>query len=163
MRPSLPSRAARAAGAALLAVQLGWATPAFAQGAVEGIASELICLCGCTKLLSVCEMETAAQMKAVIGDKLAAGWDKKQIIDYMTETYGEHVLAAPPKRGFNLTAWVTPFGVLLTGTAVIWLAVTAWVERRRELRAVEIDAAKADELEAEYGALLERELGEFEV
>jgi cytochrome c-type biogenesis protein CcmH len=145
-----------------MVAQLGWAAPLVAQGAVESIASELICLCGCTKLLNVCDMDTAAQMKSVISEKLAAGWDKRQVIDYMTETYGEHVLAAPPKSGFNLTAWLTPFGALLAGSVVIWLVVGAWVRHRRQFREVEIETAAADDLEAKYGALLEKELGEFE-
>lgn len=146
----------------LLALQLAWAPPLAAQGAVEAIASELICLCGCNKLLNVCEMDTARQMKAVISEKLDAGWEKKEVLAYMTDTYGERVLAAPPKRGFNLTAWVTPFGAILGGAVVIWLVIGTWVRRRQRAREDELATVVSTDLEAKYGALLEQELREYE-
>ena len=146
----------------LLAVQLALAPPLAAQGAVETIASELICLCGCNKLLSVCEMDIAKQMKAVISEKLEAGWGKKEIVGYMTDTYGERVLAAPPKRGFNLFAWVTPFGAILGGAIAIWLVVGAWVHRRQRAREDELATVVSTDLEAKYGERLEHELREYE-
>lgn len=133
-----------------------------AQGTVEQVASQLICLCGCNKLLSVCEMDTAQQMKAIISEKVAEGMSAGQVIDYMTATYGEQVLAAPTKHGFNLTAWVTPFAMIVLGAALIWLLVVAWVRQRSASRHVEAALMRSEELEARYGERLERELRESE-
>jgi cytochrome c-type biogenesis protein CcmH len=136
--------------------------PLLAQGTVEGIASQLICLCGCGKLLSVCEMDTAKQMKSIISDRLAEGMTAREVIDYMTEKYGEQVLAAPTKKGFNLTAWITPFAGIFVGSLVIWLVVAAWVQRRRVVRATEVATVVSEDLESRYGTILEQELDEFE-
>lgn len=162
MRPWHDQRYTRGAVVALVTMQLAWTAPALAQGSVEDIASGLICLCGCNKLLNACDMDTARQMKAVISQKLDEGLGKQEIIDYMTATYGENVLAAPPKRGFNLTAWVTPFAAIVAGTVVVCLVVLAWVEHRRAALAEEFDKVVLEGLESKYGAMLERELKELE-
>lgn len=158
------SRRSRALGvpAVLLALALFSAAPLAAQSTVDGIAGEFICLCGCGKLLNVCEMDTAAQMKSIISAKLDEGWGKRRIVAYMTETYGEKVLAAPTKRGFNLTAWVTPFALLFAGAALILLVVGAWVRVRAVSRVEELGLATAKGLESRYGAILDRELDELE-
>jgi cytochrome c-type biogenesis protein CcmH len=154
--------ARRTALALLIGTPFAWAAaPLAAQGSVEGISSQLICQCGCYKLLNVCEMDTALQMRSIISDKLSQGWDSKRIITYMTDTYGEQVLAAPTKRGFNLTVWITPFAAILAGAALIWVVVGAWV-RTRAAQVDGLDGEALSELEARYGALLDQELDSSE-
>jgi len=162
MRASRRKHAVGAPVVVLLAFALLSAAPLAAQGSVDAIASQFICLCGCGKILNVCEMDTAAQMKSIIAAKLDEGWGKKKIVAYMTDTYGEKVLAAPTKRGFNLTAWVTPFVVLFAGVALIWFVIGAWVRVRARSRVEELGLAADRELESRYGAMLDRELGELE-
>ncbi len=42
-----------------------------------------------------------------------------QIIQAFVAEYGQTVLSAPPKKGFNLTAWAIPFlGFVLGGTVL---------------------------------------------
>ena len=55
---------------------------------------------------------------------------KAQILDYYVSQYGEAILAAPTKRGFNLIAWVTPFAAIAAGGVVIYLLLQAWYRRR---------------------------------
>ena len=164
MRTSLERRALRRSATALLmVVSLAWAAPAASQGSVGSIASQLICLCGCGKLLNVCEMDTARQMQAVISDKLEDGWDGKRVLSYMTETYGERVLAAPTKRGFNLTAWVTPFALIFAGGVLIVLVVGTWTRARTAGASAGIGGEALDGLESRFGAILDQELDDFEV
>lgn len=137
-------------------------SPAHAQGAVEDVASQLICMCGCNKLLNVCEMDTAKQMKAIIGDKVAEGMSTSEVVNFMTATYGEQVLAAPTKRGFNLTAWVTPFAGIIGGSLLIWSIVLAWVRQRRDFEKAEVEIVVTEDLESRYGTTLERELEQFD-
>lgn len=96
---------------------------------VDDVASELICPCGCGKMLNVCEMESARQMRVLIEEMIDEGQDKDQIINYFVNQYGEKVLAAPSKKGFNLTAWVAPFIVIGLGAGIIWLAIAKWAVR----------------------------------
>ena len=47
----------------------------------------------------------------------------------VVSVYGDSVLAAPPKSGFSLTAWLVPPLALLAGAAALVLAVIAIVVR----------------------------------
>jgi cytochrome c-type biogenesis protein CcmH len=76
--------------------------------------------------------ELAAQMRAIIREKLAEGWTEDQIINYFVERYGEGVLLEPPRQGFGLLAWVGPAVVVVFGLAIITAAVRAWVRPRPE-------------------------------
>jgi cytochrome c-type biogenesis protein CcmH len=160
MRALPERRTLRGAAVMLAVVSLAWAGPVAGQGSVETIASQLICLCGCGKLLNACEMDTARQMRSVISDKLEAGWDGPRIISFMTETYGERVLAAPTKRGFNLTAWVTPFALILAGGVLILIVIGSWTRAHATGPHGRVEEAALEGLESRYGEMLDRELDE---
>ncbi len=138
-------------------------TPALAdEVTVSDIAEELICQCGCGMVLSNCshaECASREAMTALIEQKLAQGQSEEQIIDFFVAQYGEQVLAAPPKRGFNLTAWVTPLAALVFGGGVIYMALRGWV-RRGKIRQTNA-RTKAGEDDEEYRHRLEKELKEF--
>ena len=65
----------------------------------------------------VCPAETidqaqvpiARQMRAMVRAQLAEGATREEILDFFADRYGQDILAAPPKSGFNLVAWVVPF------------------------------------------------------
>ena len=52
----------------------------------------------------------------------------------MMDTYGETLLAAPTKKGFNLTAWVTPFLAILVGGCLVVLTLIRWTKRHTDSR-----------------------------
>ena len=128
---------------------------------VNDVARNLICTCGCGKMLDVCEMESAKQMKELIGEKIAQGETKDQIIGYFVSQYGETVLAAPTKKGFNLTAWVAPFLVIGIGAGVIYLITVKWVIQGKT-REEETKKTRQEEVEDKYAAKLKKELEKFE-
>ena len=137
------------------------ALPVMAQSAtVTGISKELICQCGCTMVLSNCshaECTSRDTMTTVIGQKLDQGEPPAQIIQYFVAQYGEQVLASPPKRGFNLTAWLLPFAALLFGGGVIYVALKGWLRRGKSVQTI----PRAEEPDEEYRHRLEKELEEF--
>lgn len=102
---------------------------------VNEVAREFICNCGCNKLLPNCDMGCGVALRGVIGKKIDAGWDKERIIAYMIKNYNEQILSAPTKKGFNLTAWVTPFIAIALGGLVMGLVILAWAKttEKREL------------------------------
>ncbi len=128
---------------------------------VDNVARELICPCGCGKILDVCEMESAKEMKGLIGEKIAQGETKDQIIGYFVAQYGEKILAAPTKKGFNLTAWVAPFLVIGIGAGIIYLITVKWVIRGKT-REEETKKNHQEEVEDKYAAKLKKELEKFE-
>jgi len=128
---------------------------------VSEVSEELICQCGCNMVLLNCDHAVCASREAmttVIKQKIAEGQSKEQIIQFFVAQYGEQVLASPPKRGFNLTAWILPFVVILVGGIVIYITLKKWLKQgnRSEI------AVTTEEGYEEYQYQLEEELKEFD-
>lgn len=136
-------------------------TASAASPAADAIAKQLVCQCGCLSVLNNCvhgECMVRDQMYTVIEQKLSQGQSAEQIIQYFVAQYGEQVLAEPPKKGFNLVGWITPFAAILAGGAVIALALKHWVKRDETSAAV---AAESNEGDQKYREQLEKELANF--
>ena len=87
------------------------------------VASKLSCYCGSCPHLVVteCGCGTADQIKADIQKLIDSGMTEDQIIQSYIDKYGATVLAAPPRRGFSLAAWILPFLGFAGGTALLTL------------------------------------------
>ncbi|MEW6456694.1 MAG: cytochrome c-type biogenesis protein CcmH [Acidobacteriota bacterium] len=129
---------------------------------VNEIAKELICPCGCNKMLNVCEMASAKEMKDIISQMITQGKSKNEVIKYFVGIYGERILSTPTKRGFNLTAWITPFLIIALGGIIIYLTIVIWVLRWRERARIQKKEIKEEEVESLYGEKLKKELREFD-
>lgn len=137
--------------------------PAFAGGISDEIQANLMCQCGCTMVLATCECGTAEQMRTEIAGMIDKGQTKDDILNYYVGKYGEKVLAAPVAQGFNLSAYITPFAVILLGAGAIALIARQWVISTRTAPAQPVLAtsttiASPDELRAR----LENELRAYE-
>jgi cytochrome c-type biogenesis protein CcmH len=112
--------------ASFVPVSLG-ATPPDLEAQVREIAMQLRCpVC---QGLSVGDSpsELANEMRALVRDQLQQGRTPAEVLDYFAQRYGEWILLAPPKRGFNLVIWVLPFVLLPVGAFVIYLGARRWV------------------------------------
>ncbi len=75
----------------------------------------------------------AAQMRAIVDEKLAEGWDEGRIKDFFVERYGPSVLLEPPSAGFGIVAWIVP--PLAFALAIASLLLTLrWMRRTSEER-----------------------------
>ena len=72
----------------------------------------------------------ALRVKALIRARIAAGDTKSEIKARLVDEFGERILAAPPRRGFNLLAWLLPLVGLLTGAVVVGIAAWRWSHDR---------------------------------
>ncbi len=137
--------------------------PARANAAtLSDISKQLICQCGCTLVLANCthvECHSREAMTTFIAQQLDQGQSEKQILQLFVTQYGEQVLASPPKRGFNLMAWLLPFVAILAGGVVIYAAIKKWVGRGRLSETYAI--TEAGEENEKYQRQLEEELKEF--
>jgi len=79
--------------------------------------------------------------------------------DYFVAQYGPEVLAAPPRHGFDLLAWVIPAVVLIGGGAIAVALAMAWSRSRS--RPAEAPAGSSDVDDA-MAARIDRELQELE-
>ncbi len=87
---------------------------------VKEASNELMCSCGCGKLINDCYCDTAKKAKVEIEESVAAGMTTKQIIQKFYERYGDAVLATPKKSGLELTIWIFPIIASIFGTVVIF-------------------------------------------
>ncbi len=90
---------------------------------------ELICPT-CHSLLALSDAPVADRMRTFIRARIAAGDTKSEIKDQLVAQFGESVLAAPPKSGFNLLAWALPLAAAAVAVALLALALRRWSRKR---------------------------------
>lgn len=75
------------------------------------------------RTLADCPSPDAAHLRRQIEARLAAGESAETIVTAFTHQYGEALLAAPPRRGWGMVAWVVPgLAVFAAGALlVLWL------------------------------------------
>ncbi len=130
---------------------------------LSAIRKELACDCGCGMTVQDCLggmicSESRTYSNEVI-DLLKAGKSREQVLQAMVAKYGERILSAPTKEGFNLTAWTFPFIALLIGGAVVWRIVAKW--KKQSLVAVPVSGEIPKEKEDPYGKRFEDEFQRF--
>jgi cytochrome c-type biogenesis protein CcmH/NrfF len=131
---------------------------------IVGVEEKLRCTCGCNLSVYVCRTTdfscgvSPAMHREVVG-LVEEGRTAAEILDAFIGKYGEVVLMAPPKRGFNIAGYVVP-GISVT----IVGAVMVWILARRSRRVAAVTAAEVGEgvesgaLSAEETARIEAEL-----
>ena len=77
------------------------------------------------------QVEISFQMRAVIREMLAEGRSREEILDYFVDRYGPDILAAPPKTGANLLAWILPIVGVALGLAGVFLVIRAMAGRNK--------------------------------
>ena len=82
------------------------------------------------------QVELAEQMRTIVREKLADGESRGQILRFFVDRYGEEVLAAPPRRGFNLLVWLVPPGGLAAGGGLLFTIMRTM--RRRPTLEVDV-------------------------
>jgi cytochrome c-type biogenesis protein CcmH len=108
--------------AALLA--LAFVAPALAgPPTLADIEDEVVCPT-CKVTVDQSDAPVADRMRAFIRERIAAGDSKDEIKAKLVAQFGERVLAEPPKRGFDLLAWVLPIGGAVLAAGAV--AVAAW-------------------------------------
>jgi cytochrome c-type biogenesis protein CcmH len=132
------------------------AAPSDLEAQVREIALQLRCpIC---QGLSVGDSpsELANEMRTLIREQLQQGKTPAQVLDYFAQRYGEWILLAPPKRGFNLIIWVLPFVLLPIGAAAVYLGARRWV------RGTAAGESPPPQLDATYAERLQRELDSYQ-
>ena len=91
----------------------------------DALEHQLHCQCGgCTLDVFTCRTTdfTCQISPAMHRDVMAlveGGYSVQEIIDAFVSTYGQRVLMAPPRSGFNILAWVSPgIAVLVAGAFI---------------------------------------------
>jgi cytochrome c-type biogenesis protein CcmH len=93
---------------------------------VHDVAAQLRCVVCQSLSVADSPSETANQMRGIIRERLAAGESPAEVRAYFVEKYGEWILLAPPKSGFNLLVWVVPFAGLGLGLVLVAVILRRW-------------------------------------
>lgn len=119
------------AGAAMLLGVgcLGQQGEASIEEVAQGINRSLMCPVCPSETIDQSRVELAQQMRDLVVEMLEQGRSKEEIRDFFVSRYGEDVLAAPPKSGFNILIWIVP--VLALPIVVTTLVMVLRNMRRR--------------------------------
>jgi cytochrome c-type biogenesis protein CcmH len=117
----------------------------------------------CQTTLELSNAPIADRMRAFIRARIAAGDSEQEISDALVAQFGEGVLAAPPKEGFNLLAWVLPLAGGAVAIAVLGVALRRWSRARAEPAAAATPSANGrPPLDPELERRLDEELARFD-
>jgi cytochrome c-type biogenesis protein CcmH len=152
----VPPRRRRGALTALIAGIVMVAAVAAAQpparpvsdAAAHEIASELRCVVCQNLSVADSPSEMAAQMRAIVRERLAAGDSPEQVREYFVARYGEWILLAPRRRGFNLLVWGFPIAAVAVGLVAVALLLRRWT-RRAVTAPAPLDAAMSERIRRE--------------
>ena len=121
----------------LLAVS---ATAVSAQSADEALEREaqaidkmLMCPVCPAETIDQAQVEISFQMRAVVRELLAEGRTRQEVLDYFVDRYGADILAAPPKSGTNLVAWILPIVGVAAGLMGVFLVIRAMTRAQRSV------------------------------
>ena len=139
-------------GAALVlsASALGACTkPKTSLAALEG---EVMCPT-CHTTLDQSNSDAAHQIEAFIAVRIARCESEQQIKSELIRNWGTVILAAPPRKGFDLLVWWLPLGGIIVGAVLIGFGAWRWRRARTPDDEPEPDAEteqRIDELLARF-------------
>jgi cytochrome c-type biogenesis protein CcmH len=146
---------------------LALAAPALATASEErptlaDLEDEVVCPVCTPETLEQSNSAVAERMRAFIRQRIAAGDTKSEIKEKLVAQFGEQVLAAPPKSGFNVLAWALPLlGGLIAGVAVALLALR-WSRTREPAAPLEASSNGRPPLDPELEQRVDEELARFD-
>jgi cytochrome c-type biogenesis protein CcmH len=102
---------------------------------VKAIEGKLRCTCGCNLDVFTCRTTdftctTSPAMHRAVLARLDSGMTAEQVIAAFERQYGQAVLMAPPRRGFNWTAYIMPFVGFGVGIGLVVGLMRRWLRMR---------------------------------
>jgi cytochrome c-type biogenesis protein CcmH len=107
------------------------AGPSMSAAARDELEHHLHCQCGCTLDVYTCRTTDftcpiSPAMHQDVMHLVEGGYTRPEIIGAFRATYGERVLMAPVREGFNWAGYITPFVAIGGGAAVVTVLAQRW-------------------------------------
>jgi cytochrome c-type biogenesis protein CcmH len=112
------------------------------QKTYELINSELRCLVCQNQTIADSNAELAGDLRRQVFEMLQQGKSKDEIIQFMTDRYGDFVLYNPPLKTKTALLWLGPIAFLLTGFAMIFW----FIRRKKQAAIVMFDKGKQEKM-----------------
>jgi cytochrome c-type biogenesis protein CcmH len=93
------------------------------QEIYETLTSELRCLVCQNQTIADSNAELAGDLRRQVYEMLEQGKTRQEILQFMTERYGDFVLYKPPFKGKTGILWIAPVIFLLMGLIAVFLFV----------------------------------------
>jgi len=112
---------------ALALAALSWSAPARAvlpdemlpdpalEARARGLSRELRCMVCQNQSIDDSDAPLARDLRILVRDRVKAGDDDKQVLDFLTARYGDFVLLKPRFSWETVALWGTPAALLLLG------------------------------------------------
>jgi cytochrome c-type biogenesis protein CcmH/NrfF len=127
------------------------------------LAKSVKCMCGgCEDSAGLCShpggsfsgpCETARAMQKDLDDRVAKHQSDDAILAAYVTQYGPTVLVEPPKKGFDLLAWIMPVVMPLLALLLVWYLVHSWRKK------AQLTPAGGPPVDPEFLARAQRESG----
>jgi cytochrome c-type biogenesis protein CcmH len=147
---------------ALLLAPTAAAAPVCSPPALE---AEIMCPTCEGQTLDQSQAPSAQRVKAFIRERSSAGDTCGEIKAQLVDDFGERILAAPPRKGFNLLAWLLPVAGLAVGALAVAVAAWRWSRSREPeptLGAAPPSANGREPVDSDLERRLDEELARFE-
>ena len=139
------------------------AQPSMTDAQRDDLEHQIHCQCGCNLDIYTCRTtdfscSVSPAMHADVMGLVTGGYTAPEILAAFRAAYGEKVLMAPVRSGFNLVGYTMPFVALGTGAVIVGALIKRWKSRASAVATVQpnkIDAT-AREL-AELDAAVKRD------
>lgn len=130
------------------------ASPSMTDAKRDELEHQLHCQCGCNLDVYTCRTtdfscSVSPAMHADVMGLVTGGHTAQEILAAFKAVYGEKVLMAPNKSGFNLVGYTMPFVALAAGAVIVNVLLKKWKTHEPEIAVAtpHIDASK-EELDA---------------
>ena len=117
--------------------------------------TQLMCVT-CRVPIDQSESRFAQHVRTYLHEKCVDGWTGSRVKDTLVRQFGEEILAAPPRHGFDLLAWLVPGAVLLAGVGLASALAVRWSRSRQGPGSPppgDVDAALAARIDADMARL----------
>lgn len=110
--------------------------PPFDEKEAQGIDRMIMCPVCPAETIDQAQVEISTQMRALVRKMLAEGKSRDEILDFFVARYGPAILAAPPKSGANLIAWILPMAGVAAALAGGYFVIRAMKGRDKSARTI---------------------------
>jgi cytochrome c-type biogenesis protein CcmH len=114
------------------------------QESYETLTKELRCLVCQNQTIADSNAELAADLRRQVYEMLQQGKSREEIIQFMTDRYGDFVLYKPPFKGKTSLLWIAPVVFLVMGLITVFFFI-----RRKKAAANQNSEADALEMNVE--------------
>ena len=111
------------------------------------LSEDLRCLVCQNESLAGSHADLAQDLRQEIRDQMRAGKSDEQVVDYLTQRYGDFVLYKPPVKPLTWLLWFGPFALLIGSVGGLY----AYIKRRGNRP---VDAPLSEEEKKRVAALL---------